>query len=159
MRDSISEVLEKMFFLTLDFQEAADEHEFLDSYSGDILVSRLDFSGPFSGFFELLIPERLAILMAADFMGSNEDNVSQDQVYDTVKEIINMVAGNTFSNLDRQTPMNLDIPEMVPFDHIHGGYETRDRGEEIFVAVHTLQYPFALKMVTERNRCELLPSP
>ena len=144
MRDSISEILEKMFFLPHDFPEAFEEREFWNSYNGDMLVSKLDFSGVCSGYFELLIPGRLAVSMAANFMGTEEHLVSREQVHDTVKEIINMVAGNTFSNFDSGPPVNLEIPEIVLSDNKPDGYDT---GEEIFIAVNTLEYPLALKMI------------
>lgn len=153
MKHSISEVLEKMFFLTLEFPEAVNEQEFLDSYNGEMLVSKLGFNGPFSGYFELLIPESLAISMAADFMGNCEEKVSPDQVHGTVKEIVNMVAGNTFGNFDHQNLMTLEIPEMVPHDKIRDGFDSRDTREEIFFAVRTLEYPLALKMVKKRRGC------
>lgn len=147
MRHSISEVLEKMFFLTLEFPEAVNEQDFLDSYDGEMLAIKLEFSGLFSGYFELLIPENLAVSMAADFMGNGEEKISRDQVNDTVKEIVHMVAGNTLGNLDHQTLTTFEIPRMVPFEKIRDRFHSRDTREAIFIAVHTLEYPLALKMV------------
>jgi CheY-specific phosphatase CheX len=136
VKTSISEVLEKMFFLPLDFYDTADSGKFPDLDIKKLMNCRLDFGGPFSGFFLLFIPMRLAQSMTADFVGENESNVSPEQVTETVKEIVNMIAGNAFSIYDEQAVFNLDIPKMVSPDKAEA--EIKTSNEDIFIAITTI---------------------
>jgi len=100
MKDSISEVLETMFFLPLEYSDAPDPEGLWGLEKDRIVASRLNFSGPFSGYFVFLIPRDLALSITAGFVGRHEEHVSQDQIAGNVKEIINMIAGSTFGNYD-----------------------------------------------------------
>ncbi len=145
MKASISEVLEKMFFLPMDFSEVVNLGELYNSGKDKMLTSKLSFKGPFSGYFRFFMPRDLAFFLTAGFLGEDEGNVSQDQVTGTLKEILNMIAGSTFSVFDNQAVFDLDIPELVGFDDL--GRDHSNTEEEIFVAVNTLDNCLALKMV------------
>ena len=114
MKASISEVLEKMFFLPLDFSDAGSPDELWDEGGDDVLAIRLAFEGPFSGRFIFFIPRALGKTLAADFMGMDAEGVSSEHVEQTAKEIVNMIAGSTFSALDEEAVFDLGIPEQVP---------------------------------------------
>ena len=144
MKDSISEVLEKMFFLPLDFSEDENERTLWESKKDDVLVSKMDFSGPISGSYILFTPNGLAISLAASFMGTDDETLSDEQVHETLKEILNMIVGNTFCIFDDQTIVNLGLPEMTTFDNMDA---TTSSGEEIFIAINTLDESLALKIV------------
>jgi len=144
MKVSISEVLEKMFFLPLDFPEAGNEKEFMELKADEIMISKLNFSGPLSGYFQFFIPRGLAFSIAASFMGIGEDSISREHVTETVKEIINMFAGNTFSIFDSQSVFDLDIPELI--DSEKEGKENVESREEIFIPIYTMESRVALKM-------------
>ena len=145
MKASISEVLEKTFFLPMDFSEVVNLGELYNSGKDKMLTSKLSFKGPFSGYFLFFMPRDLAFFLTAGFLGEDEGNVSQDQVTGTLKEILNMIAGSTFSVFDNQAVFDLDIPELVGFDDL--GRDHSNTEEEIFVAVNTLDNCLALKMV------------
>ncbi|MDY6842553.1 MAG: chemotaxis protein CheX [Thermodesulfobacteriota bacterium] len=144
MKNSISDVLEKMFFLPLDFFEAVGQEELWNRDERDLVTSTLNFHGPFSGHFTFFIPKKLAFFLAANFLGSDEESVSQDQATETMKEIVNMIAGNTFSNYDDKAIFNLEIPKLVDFSQI-GNKDLNS--EEVFIAVKTLESNLAMKMV------------
>ena len=91
------------------------------------------------------MPRDLAFFLTAGFLGEDEGNVSQDQVTETLKEILNMIAGSTFSAFDNQAVFDLDIPELVGLDDL--GRDHSNTEEEIFVAVNTLDNCLALEMV------------
>jgi chemotaxis protein CheY-P-specific phosphatase CheC len=110
---SISEVLEKMFFLPVDFLEKSDGEGLYLPGSGKYMITRLRFKGPFAGYFLFVIPEELTPSLAAGFLGEDEGQVTQEQRADTIKEIINMIAGNMFCILDDHAVFNLEIPEMI----------------------------------------------
>ena len=117
MKTSISEVLETMFFLSLDFfHNDADIHDLWTMGKDQIIAAKLNFSGPMSGDAVFCIPKISALSITANFMGKNEDEISDEQINGTVKEIINMIIGNTFSIYDPDAVFNLEVPEMVKFD-------------------------------------------
>lgn len=119
MKNSISDVLETMFFLPLDFSDALDVHELWRTGKDPIIAARLNFDGILSGYCIFYIPEKLAKSITADFMGKEEEGISDDQVKGTVKEIINMIVGNTFSRYNPEAAFNLGIPELASFDNFH----------------------------------------
>ena len=145
MKDSISEVLEKMFFLPLDFTDAGSPGELWNSEKGEIIVSKLDFKGPSSGYFVFFIPEDLALSLTGSFLGRDDEEISQDLINETVKEITNMVAGNTFSIFDDQAVFDFGIPELIPFNEAEK--DQSDSGEDIFVAVNTLDDCLAVRLI------------
>ena len=138
MKNSISEVIETMFFLPVDFSDTVNAEEIQMS------VTKLDFSGPFSGSFVLFIPEEFAVSLTANFLGKDKEKVSEDNVIETSKEVINMIAGSTFANLDDQAVFDLNIPENILFDQAVHFPGTED---DIFVQIITLDNYFVLKMV------------
>ena len=77
-------------------------------------------------------------------MGKEEGNVFPDQVTETVKEIINMIAGYTFSTLDDMVLFELGIPERVGFDEagLSSGSE-----DAIVIEIDTPDGSLLLKMV------------
>lgn len=113
MTTSISEVLETMFFMTIDLNTDANIDDFFQKSDASLFISRIGFSGKLSGFFILMIPEGVLRSMTETFMGLEPGEVMASHLTGTVLEAINMVAGNTFSNLDNQSVFDLNIPELV----------------------------------------------
>ncbi len=145
MRNSISDVLETMFFMALDYPET--DIELWQPKSGKILASKLDFKGPFSGQIIFFIPEKTAASLAARFLGMDEDKISHEHVTETVKEIVNMIAGGTFSNYDANEVFNLGIPEFADPDTTKNN---NIRSEHvIFIPIDTLEDRLALMMITQ----------
>jgi len=117
MKNSISEVLETMFFLSLDFfHNDADIRDLWTTGKDRIVAAKLNFSGPFSGYAIFCIPKKSALSITANFMGKYEEEISDDQINGTVKEIINMIIGNTFSRYNPDVVFNLGLPELVAFN-------------------------------------------
>ena len=144
MKRSISEVLETMFFLPVDFSDTVNAEELWHPEEIQMSVTKLDFSGPFSGSFVLFIPEEFAVSLTANFLGKDKEKVSEDNVIETSKEVINMIAGSTFANLDDQSVFDLNIPENILFEQAAHFPGTED---DIFVQIITLDNYFVLKMV------------
>jgi len=111
IKTSTSEVLETMFFMPVDFLSAGKEITEPSSNGGDVAV-RLDFSGPDSGCFRLRVPAPLARDVSIDFLGIDHDQLTDDDVAGTVKEMINMLAGNTLSLYDADAVFDLGVPEV-----------------------------------------------
>jgi len=146
MRTSISEVLEKMFFLPLDFSEAETPGELWeDPGAADLMAVQMSFSGPFSGSLVFLIPRKLGVDMTADFMGIERDAVPAEHVEQTAKEILNMIAGSTFGRLDDQAVFELGIPETTPAETALKELSTRR--EYLFHGVDTLESRIGLVLL------------
>lgn len=119
MKTSISDVLETMFFLTVDFDDAVSLEETWNPDKDKIIAAELNFDGPLSGSCIFYVPEKFAVSVTADFMGKEKEDISNNQVKETVKEITNMITGNTFSLYDPEAVYNLGVPELVGFDGFH----------------------------------------
>jgi CheY-specific phosphatase CheX len=114
MKTSISEVMETMFFLPLEFEDGKDINDIIHGADGGTLACKLAFSGPFSGLTCFLIPGKVAQRLTADFLGEETDRVTEEHMVGTVKEILNMITGKAFSLYDNQTVFKLGIPEIMP---------------------------------------------
>lgn len=106
--DSIFEVMETMFFLTLEETDAREEH------AGHIKTAAVTFSGAYSGTISLSIPQNLLEEMTENFMGEDMDTLTADHVDGTLKEALNMIAGSALTRADKTAYMGLGIPEIVP---------------------------------------------
>ncbi|MEW6667454.1 MAG: chemotaxis protein CheX [Thermodesulfobacteriota bacterium] len=141
MKRSISEVLETMFFLPLEFPEGQGREPEGKEGNGSLLVTKLSFHGPFSGDFLFFIPEDLTLSLTAGFLGVEEAKVTRAHVTDMVKEIVNMIAGNTFSILDDKAVFDLTIPEILD----SRGPEPGEAG--VYIPIRTIGNSLALQVV------------
>ncbi len=148
MTDSISNVLETMFFLPLDISDTIRVNMLKTPANDAIIATRLGFSGPFKGHFGFFIPKKLAKSLTADFLGQDPNSISDDQTEETVKEIINMLAGDTLSSYDSQAVFDLQIPELVCFDEVIDR-QSPELEAELVISFHTTEDHLALQMVIE----------
>jgi CheY-specific phosphatase CheX len=144
MRTSISDVLETMFFLPIETTNAQKIEDLWPADQTGMLTAHLDFMGPLSGYCELFMPEQLAIAITADFLGQEPESLPADQSNGMLKEIINMIVGNTCSLLDPQAVFDLGIPELVSFSEHYAG--SADISQEVFMALDTLDNQLALRV-------------
>ncbi len=145
MMTSISEVIETMFFLSLEFN---DQTTFEESgiLSGKPCACKIGFEGGFSGCFFLLVPEKLLNYMAQSFMGLDKDDLKDEHINGTIKETINMLAGSTLSGYDDKVEFQLAIPEIV--DSGKATDSGKEAGEEdIVVITETTEGYLAFKTV------------
>lgn len=145
MKDSISEVLEKMFFVPLNFSEHKSPYELWKPGKDKVLVTELGFQGPFSGTVISFIPEENALSLAADFLGENAKEVPAQHGREIAQEITNMVSGNTFRLLDSQSVFDLETPKMSLFEKAAASQV--DWVKEIFVSLQTTEGSMAFGMV------------
>lgn len=94
MRDAISEVIETMFFVPVDF-ENEDASTLVSEHQSSISLygkgCRLDVA--------IEVSDSFAKLITANFLGLDEGAVTHDDIEDTMKELANMVVGNYQSRL------------------------------------------------------------
>ena len=138
MKTSISEVMETMFFLPVEFgREAPLAQCGMDKKNN--LACRLVFTGDFSGCLILMAPEIMATQMAGNFMGEPSESLTQDHLSGTLTEMLNMVCGNALSKIGSKVPSELGIPEMMDVSEI---FE-----KEIFTIVETIEAKMAIALV------------
>ena len=106
--DSIFEVMETMFFMTLE------EVKTQADLPRDRVASAISFSGKLAGTIYLEIPRSLLKTMTENFMGQDMDSLSQEYSDGTLKEALNMIAGSALTKVDPEDYMGLGIPEIIP---------------------------------------------
>ncbi|WP_041279393.1 chemotaxis protein CheX [Desulfobacula toluolica] len=113
MTTSISEVMETMFYLPVEFpEESTFIQSGMDKYKHS-MACRLNFSGDFSGHFVLVIPKNLLVDMTENFMGESRDSLEKEHLLGTLTETLNMICGNTLSRVDSKVPFELNIPKVI----------------------------------------------
>jgi len=110
MKYSISEVFETMCFMPLEFIDK-EEIDRIDPKKS--MACRLSFSGALTGLFLLWIPLPVLLTLSENFTGIIAEDISQDYQIGTIKEFMNMIAGNTFSIYNDQEVFEINIPEVL----------------------------------------------
>lgn len=148
MKASISEVLEQMFFLPIDFTALAAVPPDTQS-SNTLIIAKLGFQGATSGTFMLMVPLTLAQSVSADFFGTDPRSLSKDQVADTILEMVNMLAGSTLSYYDRSALFDLQIPELITLNQMS---DITGRGPQpIVLSIQTPQSWIAFVLALEQR--------
>lgn len=113
MRAAISDVLETMFFMTVQFAESrcALKEWFPDEQS--LFGATISFNGPSSGSLWLVAPVSALNEITANFLGRGKDEISDEEKRDTVKEALNMIGGHGFSLFGRKDTFALGIPNSI----------------------------------------------
>ncbi len=113
MMNSISEVMETMFFLPVEFDQASGFEQ--AGLVPKTIAAGLDFSGEASGFVTLVVPVELAHEMSANFLGEPREHLSEKQISETLTEMLNMVCGNGLGRVRVAKPFKLGLPRLL--DH------------------------------------------
>lgn len=114
MKTSISEVMETMFFLPVEFLEEPSAKEIKELKDRQNKACCLDFSGDFSGSVYLLVPKGLLSQMAENFMGEPAESLGDDLLEGTLTETANMICGNALGKVKAEKPFQLGIPKLAP---------------------------------------------
>lgn len=117
MTASISEVMEIMFYTPIEPREAESIKACGFPEDDDIEACAITFSGSFSGQFFIFIPRSLLGIMTENFIGEPRENLTKEHLDGTLKETLNMIAGNTFSKIDPDASFGLGVPEIDPALH------------------------------------------
>ena len=118
MMTSISEVMETMFYLPVEFVEEPGtliQSQILNGKDKlkPNMACQLAFTGDFSGSLTLLIPKELLYEMTESFMGESREDLEDAHLTGTLTETLNMICGNALSRVDSKKPFELDIPKMI----------------------------------------------
>jgi len=101
------EVLETMLYL---FPESLEDGEVMPA-RGPFLRSWVRIIGPQPLRIGLVVPQSLARKMAANFLGTTEEEIYKPEMEDVLKETTNMMAGAFLSKLEASAAFNLQTPE------------------------------------------------
>ena len=88
LKEVISEVLETMFYAMVEFEQSSPGSSPFDLES-EIFLTNLDGKIVIS----LQVSEEFARMATADFLGIGQDQVKDDDIEDSMKELANMVGG------------------------------------------------------------------
>jgi CheY-specific phosphatase CheX len=105
LKDVISEVLETMFFSLVEFEEGDSGQNSFEYESRVCLFNqagRMEISLSVSGGF--------AKMLTANFLGINEDQVGEEDIQDSLRELTNMVGGGYHVRAET-TDYELGIPK------------------------------------------------
>lgn len=118
MKSVISELLETMFFMSVDFEPQVPVETY--RLASSIILAR-DLQ---KIQIDLFLTEPFAREAASNFLGVGGDEVSSHDIEDVVKEIANMVAGSYMTRMEDGN-WNLGIPSMRYLD---SGGDVPDEG-------------------------------
>src|ERR1039458_10397314 len=110
LADSIAETLDAMFFtacLTAPEAEPAPQPQ---------LAAQVAFEGNPPGRLTLRMPALAAPFLAANFLGEEENDLSERQVGDVLCELANMICGFVLSRAEGAAEFRLGAPRMVESD-------------------------------------------
>jgi CheY-specific phosphatase CheX len=111
LRESVNEVLEKMFFAQT-IGECSNASPTADQPADEVAVS-LTFQGKPSGLFLLRLTTAAARQIAADFLGLDEAEVSDRQTSEVIRELANMICGSVLSRVESAATFQLGAPRIL----------------------------------------------
>ncbi|MDP2862169.1 MAG: chemotaxis protein CheX [Desulfobacterales bacterium] len=121
MRQAISDVMNKMFFLPVQVNEKGLALREWFSNKLPLVGATINFTGSSSGYSYLLIPAGVAREMTANFLGIAEKGIDVKQERDTVKEALNMITGHMLSQFDRKGDLRIGIPQLINESDLSAG--------------------------------------
>ncbi len=110
LKKSIFKVMGTMFDLAVEemnFPVAV----FFDS--NKLKGCRIHFSGAYSGAVYMFAEPDVLLRMTKNITEENLEGVSEEYVVGTLKEAVNMIAGSALTEFDKQSYVNLGIPESL----------------------------------------------
>jgi CheY-specific phosphatase CheX len=78
-----------------------------------VLEARLAFHGRPSGTLNVRLSEASARLLAAGFLGEDEETLTDSQPGQVVCELANMLCGSLVSKLENEESFDLSVPELL----------------------------------------------
>lgn len=149
LRQSVEEVLEKMFFI-----RALDDGALPARYEDDAISAHLSFDGDPPGSLILHVAAGTARSIGADFLGEQEDDLNAAQVGEVICELANMICGAVLSRIESTAAFRLGAPRLGDEDFGDAGSTCR--------AVHSLELgggSLTVKLRTETPVCPAAEKP
>ncbi|MBL8217679.1 MAG: chemotaxis protein CheX [Bryobacterales bacterium] len=115
LRDITAEVLETMFYLFPEEEQAEDGPQ-----SEAPITSAFRFEGEPSGLVVISISAAAARTAAANFLALDEEETGMEKVAEVVCEMANMVGGCLLGCIENTTPLQPFPPEVVAAATLEG---------------------------------------
>lgn len=110
LKKVISEILETMFFM---FPEPWEGEEAYQELGRETLEGRIALGGEGGFGIHIYLSVPLAKKMAANFLGCKEEELSDVEIRDVVREAVNMLAGNLLNTEESLRRLEMSIPEVL----------------------------------------------
>jgi CheY-specific phosphatase CheX len=111
LADSIEEILDAMFFTACGGAPEAARME---------LAAEVAFEGSAAGRLTVRVAVAAARPIAANFLGEEEDAITERQVSEVVCELANMICGSLLSRVEGAGEFRLGTPRMLEPDGLGG---------------------------------------
>ena len=122
MTNSISEVMETMFFMPVEIgPETILKDSGIDR--NNALACRLKFTGDICANIDIISPEPLVAELASNFLGQSKNELTLEEQFGTLSEMLNIICGNALKNVKCKLPYKLDIPEKITSSDLNGTTE------------------------------------
>ena len=136
----LENVLEQFAFM---FCEPTTPDE-MPEPSGDLLHASMQFNGPSTGKLDMMTPRSLAIELAANAMGIDEDDEAAAGASDALRELLNIICGQMLTALAGDEPVfDITIPDVTVCDHVAWKELVSDERTGFFMVE---DYPFLLRV-------------
>jgi CheY-specific phosphatase CheX len=112
VHESLVDVLEKMFFISI-LDETSDS---VPLPVRDEMAVRVAFEGEPSGSLIVRLNRFVARSIAGDFLGVEQEELSDSQVGEVMCELANMICGSVLSRVESAVTFRLNAPEIVDPD-------------------------------------------
>jgi len=106
LSESLDDVLEKMFFV----RSLAEPQ---DQGGEPAVTAHLSFEGDPPGWLTLRVATAAARSVAADFLGEEESELSEQQIGEVVCELANMICGSVLSRVESNKTFRLGTPQLL----------------------------------------------
>ena len=116
LKSAISEVLETMFFTSVEFDQLDESHQ--SDYYRSTKISLFSEGKNLNITFCLM--ESFAKMISANFIGIDEEDVAEEEVEDVMRELTNMIGGNYMGRMALDS-WQLGIPSLGSFEDAPGG--------------------------------------
>lgn len=107
LRESLQDVLEKMFFI-----RSIGDGDISSEDAKEPVAIRVDFEGAESGTLLLQVTPNAARSISADFLGTEECELADQQVAEVMSELANMICGSVLSRVDTISTFRIGAPHV-----------------------------------------------
>lgn len=136
-------ILETQAFM---FGEGVEGDE-LPAPSGELLETRMTFSGPRKGLVLLAAPRDMCVELAGNTLGIEPDATAAAQAEDALKELLNVTCGSVLTEIAGTEPIfDLSVPEVRVMDGAGWGAL---KGQEGTLCFTVDDYPALLRLEME----------
>lgn len=103
----LGEVTESVWTSMLGFEIFVTEDSYDDTHEGRFLVGCVQITGAADAAVLIEVPEQLAHVLASTMFGTDDPEIADDEIWDALGEMANMIGGNVKGMLAGDTALSL----------------------------------------------------